>query len=237
MDVVIAKAGIAHPQILVGAVGDATCDQYPFQVGQFESDNRFDEQLRNIIIEGGGGGQVFESYGLAYRFAAYHTVTDAFEKRGKKGYFFTMGDEAPWPIVKSDEVSRIFGVQAEADESIEDLIAKVAERWEVYHLFAMDGSYPNRADIHDKWRKLIGERFVKVEDSALVCEVIAGLIHVLETAQGLDKAMDDIGLKGKARSIVSNALVPVAASAVPGHLAKGGLPSSHRKDDSPISRV
>ena len=86
MDVITQKAGVPDVQVLVGAVGDSYADEYPFQVGQFESDNRFDEQLRNIILEGGGGGQVMESYGLAYRFAAYHTATDAFDKRGKKGY-------------------------------------------------------------------------------------------------------------------------------------------------------
>lgn len=238
MDVVIDKAQVRDPQILVGAVGDATCDRYPFQVGQFESDNRFDEQLRNIILEGHGGGQVFESYALAYRFAAYHTVTDAWEKRGKKGYFFTMGDEAPWPTVSAKEVSDIFGVQAEeGDESVEDLIAKASERWDLYHLFAMDGSYPDRTDIHDKWRKLLGQQFVMVEDSSLICEVIAGIIHLSETAYDVDRVVDDIGLAGEARTAVKNALVPIANSGVPTHVADGGLPKDHGGNGGSVSRV
>lgn len=237
MDVVIAKADIKDPQILVGAVGDSTCDRYPFQVGQFESDNRFDEQLRNIILEGGGGGQVMESYGLAYRFAAYHTVTDSFVKRGKKGYFFTMGDERFWPTVTSEDVQRIFGVQAEDDETVEDLLAKVQERWEVFHLFAMDGSYPDRTDIHDAWRKLLGERFIKVEDSSLVCEVIAGLIHMLETAYDVDRVIADIGLTGKAKSAVKNALVPIAGSRLPAHLATGDVPDAHGDGGSTVSTI
>src|SRR5438874_5662822 len=47
---------IPHPQILFAAVGDATCDRVPVQVGQFESDNRMDQNLENMILEGGGGG-------------------------------------------------------------------------------------------------------------------------------------------------------------------------------------
>ena len=90
MDVVIDKAGIPDPQILVGAVGDSTCDQYPLQVGQFESSNLFDEQLRNIIVERGGGGQNMESYALAYRFAADHTATDAFENAARRA------TSSPW---------------------------------------------------------------------------------------------------------------------------------------------
>ncbi len=228
MDVVIAKVGMKDPQILVGAVGDSTCDRYPLQVGQFESDNRFDETLRNIILEGGGGGQVMESYALAYRFAAYHTATDAFEKRGKKGYLFTMGDEAAWPTVTKADVERIFGVEAEADETIEELLNRAKEKWEVFHLFSMDGSYPDRKDIHDKWKKLLGERFVLVDDSSLICEVIAGIVHMLETAQDVDTIVSDIGLTGAAARSVKNALVPVAGSRVPTHVAKGTAPATKR---------
>jgi len=235
MDVVIAKAGVADPQILVGAVGDATCDRFPLQIGQFESDNRFDDQLRNIILEGGGGGQVMESYGLAYRFAADHTPTDAFEKRGKKGYFFTMGDEAPWPTVIKEQIRTIFGIDAESDESIEELLARAQERWEIFHLFSMDGSYPDRADIHDRWRALLGERFIKVEDSSVVCEVIAGLIDMLETAHDVDKVVSDIGVKGAAANAVKNALVPVARSRVPTHVATGSLPKLANRGG--VSRV
>lgn len=237
MDVIIAKAGVKHPQVLVGAVGDAYCDRYPFQVGQFESDNRFDEALRNIILEGGGGGQVKESYALAYRFAAYHTATDAFDKRGKKGYLFTMGDEMPWPNVTTKEVSDIFGVQAENDESVEELLEKAGERWEIFHLFSVDGSYPDRDDIHDRWRKLLGERFVKVEDSSLICEVVAGIVHMFETAHSVDQVVDDIGLKGAAATAVKNALVLVSAGRVPAHVGKGKAPTSKGSGTSDVSRV
>src|SRR5882757_7308604 len=55
------KGYTEHPQILFGAVGDATCDRVPLQLGQFESDNRMDDHLGNILLEGGGGGQMTES--------------------------------------------------------------------------------------------------------------------------------------------------------------------------------
>ena len=108
MEVIHEKAEIPDPQILIGAVGDATCDRYPFQIGQFESDNSFDEQLRNLILEGGGGGQYRESYALPYRFAAKHTALDCVEKRGKKGYLFTIGDEAPWPTIPANQIKDVF---------------------------------------------------------------------------------------------------------------------------------
>ncbi len=223
MDVIIDKAGLRDPQILVGAVGDSTCDRYPLQVGQFESDNTFDEQLRNIILEGGGGGQSMESYALAYRFAADHTATDAFEKRGKKGYLFTMGDEMPWPTVTAGDVARLFGVEASEDETVESLIARASERWEIFHLFSLDGSYRDDTRVHNRWRELLGERVVMVEDSSLVCEIIAGIVHMLESSYDADRVVSDIGLSGAAATKVKNALVPVGAGAL---VAKAAASSS-----------
>ena len=237
MDVIIDKAGVKHPQVLVGAVGDWYADNYPFQVGQFESDNRFDEQLRNIILEGGGGGQVQESYGLAFRFAARHTQTDSFEKRGKKGYLFTMGDEAFWPSLRTDEVETIFGVPSSEEESVEELIREAQEKWELFHLFAMDGSYPDRVDIHEKWKKVLGERFVKVEDSSLVCEIIASLIFALESSMEVDDVISTLGIDMSAQDKVKKAIVPVVSAIPPTHVAEGGLPSSHSGSDDPMTRI
>lgn len=224
MDIVIEKAGVKDPQVLVGAIGDSTCDQFPFQAGQFESDNRFDEQLRSLILEGGGGGQYMESYGLAYRFAAHHTATDSFEKRGKKGYLFTMGDEAFWPTITKHELNSVFGVDAKADESVEELYARASEQWEIFHIFIEQGSYASNTEIPERWKALIGERFIRLADADLVCETIAGLVYMLESAKSVDTVVDDIGLKGSARTAVKNALVPVS-SRTPAHVGKGNLPA------------
>lgn len=80
------KGYVEHPQILFGAIGDATCDRVPLQIGQFESDNRMDEHLANIVLEGGGGGQRTESYELAAYFMARHTRLDSLTERGRRGY-------------------------------------------------------------------------------------------------------------------------------------------------------
>jgi hypothetical protein len=226
MDVVIERSGVAHPQVLVGAIGDSYSDKYPFQVGQFESDNRFDEQLRNIILEGGGGGQAKESYGLAYKFAADHTATDSFELRAKKGYLFTMGDEAPWPTITRKEVKTVFGVTVEVDEPIESVLKRATEKWEIFHLCSMDGSYPDNQKIHKKWKNLLGERYIKVADSSMICEVIAGIVHMLESASDPQETVQSIGLSGKEASTVANALSSLGA-ATKKRIATVGLPGSH----------
>lgn len=218
MDIVIDKAKLKDPQVLVGAIGDYHSDRYPLQVGQFESDNRFDEQLRNIILEAGGGGSMTESYGLAYRFAAHHTVTDCFEKRGKKGYFFTMGDEMAYQNMTKEEIETVFGVTCNGPESINDLYALASEKWEVYHLFCADSGYGSNETIKEYWRELVGEKFIEVKDSSLVCEIIAGIINMVENSYTASKAVTDIGLTGKDKDVVENALVKISTS-LPSHVA------------------
>ena len=70
---------------MFAAVGDATCDRVPLQVGQFESDNRMDQNLEHMILEGGGGGQKTESYELMLYVAARHTAIDCWDKRRPQG--------------------------------------------------------------------------------------------------------------------------------------------------------
>src|SRR4051812_34048661 len=106
MGLLIRKGYLDHPQILIGAIGDATCDQAPLQVGQFESGIEIEEDLSKLFLEGGGGGHITESYELAMYFMARHTSLDCHEKRGRRGYLFIIGDEAPYPCVKRKEVAR-----------------------------------------------------------------------------------------------------------------------------------
>src|SRR5262245_42645291 len=54
---VLGQCGVKDPQILFCAVGDATCDRAPLQVGQFESTAELmDQWLTWSYLEGGGGG-------------------------------------------------------------------------------------------------------------------------------------------------------------------------------------
>src|ERR1700733_10243727 len=69
---------IPDPQLLFMAVGDATSDRAPLQVGQFESTAELmDQWLTWSFLEGNGGGQGTESYELAMYFLATHTALDS----------------------------------------------------------------------------------------------------------------------------------------------------------------
>src|SRR5215469_1185965 len=167
------KGYVAHPQIMFGAIGDATCDRAPLQVGQFESDNRMDGDLERILLEGGGGGQKTESYELALYFMARHTATDCFERRGKRGYLFVIGDEMAYPRVKPAEVRDVIGDEIGEPVPVAQLMAEVTTKWDTYYILPEGASYVGDAQVLGFWRDLLGQNVIQLADLDAVCETIA----------------------------------------------------------------
>lgn len=218
MALLIAKGYVAHPQILFGAIGDANPighEAAPLQVGQFESGLEMEDDMSLIYLEGNGGGQQKETYELAHYFVLHHTATDAWEKRGAKGYLFTMGDEAPYATIRADQVKRLIGDALEADLSTADVFKALEERWHVFHLIVEQGMYPNNADIEKAWRDLLGERVLKMTNYDDVAELIASTIGVCEGTdiQTIGRNLVDIGASAATADLVTNALIPFSKTA------------------------
>ncbi|WBB93726.1 hypothetical protein [Verrucosispora sp. WMMC514] len=201
------------PQIMFGAIGDATCDRVPLQVGQFESDNRMDDDLGRIVLEGGGGGQMRESYELALYFMARHTVTDSWEKRGRRGYLFVIGDELAYPRVKSGEVARLIGDDLGEDVPMRQIVDEVTRRWDTYYLLPAGSHYSGNRRVLDFWRDLLGQQALELDDLAAVCETIALTVGLGEQAIDLDQGLRDLDRAGSsATGTVSQALARLGGS-------------------------
>ncbi len=186
------KGYAQDPQILFGAIGDADTDRVPLQIGQFESDNRMDEQLRAILLEGGGGGQKSESYELAAYFLAEHVATDAWDKRGKRGYLFIIGDELNKPRLAARHIRAVIGDHVRRDVSVESIYRELAERWHVYYILPNQSSYYRDPEIADHWRGLLGQNFLKLDDPGAVCELIALTIGLGEDRVDVDTGLADL---------------------------------------------
>ena len=200
MGLLIHKDYLEHPQILIGAVGDATCDAAPLQVGQFESGIEIEEDLGKLFLEGGGGGQVTESYELAMYFMARHTGIDCLEKRGKRGYLFLIGDEAPYPRVKRSEVEQVLGYSLQADLPIEELIAELQRTYDVYFVLPKMTHHWNNAAVHRRWWRLLGQNVLRLEDPAGICELIAFTIGIAEGKVDLAN-LEELQEAGASRSV------------------------------------
>ena len=234
----IRKGYVDHPQIMFGAIGDATCDRVPLQVGQFESDNRLDENLGNILLEGGGGGQKTESYELAMHFIARHTSIDCHEKRGKRGYLFIIGDEMPYPRVKWREVEHVIGERAlSQDIPIAETIAELTQRYDVYYILPVGAAHAGDSEVLEAWRALLGQNVIELDDLDAVCETIAVTIGLAEDAIDLDEGLADLRDVGStAVGSVAKALatlgterhLPALSTPLPGLDSDGPAPGISR---------
>lgn len=207
--------GIAHPQILFGAIGDHISDSFPLQVGQFESGtDELDHALTQVYIEGGGGGQQMESYTLAWLFGARHTSCDCFEKRGQKGFLFTIGDEAAWDTLQADKLKALMGYTEATNLTDRQLLEEVQRSYHVFHIHINQASYRDDPKILGYWKKLIGERLIILDDYNAIAETIAStvaLIHGIALKDVLNSFdVATAGTVSKALAHVKTGLVPIS---------------------------
>jgi hypothetical protein len=141
------KGYTENPGISFAAVGDATCDRAPLQVGQFEADNRLDQVLERIWIEEGGGGTGQESYELAAYFYSRTNTVRLLKGTGKKGYCFFVGDEGFYPKVDRGQVKRIIGDDLPADLDSAEAFRALAEKFHVFLLFPQKTMAERKANI------------------------------------------------------------------------------------------
>jgi hypothetical protein len=185
---VLVDAKVADPQILFMAVGDATSDRAPLQVGQFESTAQLmDQWLTWSYLEGGGGGTGEESYELALYFLAQHTEMDCFVKRKKRGYVFVTGDENPYPALSRHVAEAVLGDHVDDDLPVD---AIVAELQKTYVPFFLIPDLERRKRCEDKWRQLLGDHVLCLEAPGDTVFAAAGAIL-------LQEGLADLGQLGK----------------------------------------
>jgi hypothetical protein len=174
----LTACGVADPQVMFMAVGDATSDHASLQVGQFESTAELmDQWLTWSYLEGGGGGSGEESYELALYVAAQHTDMDNWVRRKKKGYLFMTGDELPYPAVSRHQIEALIGEKLDEDIPIEEVIAAAAES---YHLFFLIPDAGRAQRCGARWRKLLGDNAIIMESPSDACSVAAAIVGLTE---------------------------------------------------------
>jgi hypothetical protein len=172
----LVQNGVPDASLLFLGVGDHECDSYPLQVGQFESgDAELDMWLTRTYIEGGGGGNAGESYLLSWYFAANHTVTDSFEKRNKKGFLFTIGDEPCLNNLPKSAKTEIMGDTARGQvTTAEELLKESQKTYNVYHLHVLQGSAGIRS--LNYWKELLGQNCIEISDYREIAKTVAKIV-------------------------------------------------------------
>jgi hypothetical protein len=192
--------GVPDPALLFVGVGDHETDRAPLQVGQFESgDEELDMWLTRTYLEGGGGGNGGESYHLAWYFAAHHTVHDAWEKRKKKGFLFTIGDEPCLKNLPASAIKEIMG-SGQANYSTVELLAAAREHYHVYHIHLNHRRWSTERDLAG-WKELMGQDVLEVSDHNEIANLIKDIV-VKNSDQSVSTASKPT--KPKVESITDN---------------------------------
>lgn len=205
--------GVKDPAICFVAVGDHISDEAPLQVGQFESDEvNLNKCLTSVWIEQGGGGGYTESYFLVWLFAGKMTSIDCLEKRGKKGFLFTIGDEMTHLTLSVAAQQKIFGKGQYEEETAKGLLAQAQEKYEVFHIHCTEGSKGSSSEVKEGWKKLLGQNLLILNHRENVSDLIATTMALYEGEA--DLATITAGFDTKTALAVTSALAHVNGGAI-----------------------
>lgn len=199
---------IQSPHIMVMGIGDPRAhDFYPGQATQFEPDVKLIEQVRDLYIEGRGGGNSHEGYDLAWYVAQHLAATDA-KTEGRKGYIITFGDEpiAPAPLTES-EWRKVFGDREYPQyETMHHLVAATLEHWNLFHIVIAQGNYCNGCpdDVVQAWADVIGSRVLVAEDSKDLDKIIRMVIRIEEAGEVPPDLYEDDLFRSAFRVLLAN---------------------------------
>lgn len=183
---------VSDPHVMNITFGDIRSDRYPLQVSQFEPDLRIVEQLRTMYLEGNGGGNGYENPDLVWAFAARNTRTDAYEKRGIKGFLFTLSDE-PYPQkATSRDQFKALNIHFEREMTTDEVLAEACEKYNVFHIIVEQGHYcsslPRRDDVIAQYRERLGRRAIRLDNVDYLSEVMIACM-LLESGKDVEAVL------------------------------------------------
>jgi hypothetical protein len=178
-DIIHDNTTALQPSIAVGVIGDLHYkEKAPLQLSQFENDaESMIKSLQDLWLEGKGGGNNGEDYGLAYLAAANHTV---FDYKGK-GILFTMGDECYLPTLPFEGLNETFGFSFQKNLDVKELLVEAQKKYEVFHIvISKKANVSNGGEEEIKqWTDLLNERCLVIDDINALPDLIAVTVGLL----------------------------------------------------------
>lgn len=167
-------------EFMIMGIGDLYCDDGPIQISQFESDIRIAEQLDKLWFEFGGGGNMSESYTVAWYMGSRHCDLDCW-KRGKKGIIITMGDERLNPYLPEQSLMLQTGDDLEADVETKNLYEEASEKFDIYHIQVDHGRSWDKDGIIKSFG-ILGDNFKRANMDNIADVIVDIIMNRNETA-------------------------------------------------------
>jgi hypothetical protein len=166
-------------EIAFGAIGDATCDQYPLQLREFAKGLDLKKRLEELVCEGGGGGGARESYEMAALYCARNIDMPT----ASKPICIIIGDEGFYDLISKEDAKSHVKVDLEGRTKASDIFNELKRRFAVYLVRKPyqrgRGEEMSPADktIYKQWEKVLGDdHIVMLPDAGRVVDVIFGIL-------------------------------------------------------------
>jgi hypothetical protein len=163
-------------EISFAAIGDANCDAYPLQVNNFGKGVSLDDHIKALCAEGGGGGQISESYELFAYFMAEKTNIP----KAKNPFLIIYGDEKFYPDIDPAHVKRLIGDVLTSPLNSKQVWQKVMQKFEVYYLQKPYGDgYDTKTtnEVKKYWADAIGaDHIIQLQTYDRAVDIAMGLI-------------------------------------------------------------
>ena len=183
MNGILEERPVTDPHLMFMGIDDVHAQsRAPLQMSQFEADIKILEQLREICMVGGGGGNRSESYDAVWYGAAHKTKIDSYDRRQMPGFIFTFGDEeAPYQSMSSSQLKSIFG-EGEYPATITPVesLSAAQEKYQVFHVVIEQGSYcySRLKEVRSSCTELLGNNVIFLRDTEYLSEVVLATLHI-----------------------------------------------------------
>ncbi|QQG45223.1 MAG: hypothetical protein HYW89_04485 [Candidatus Sungiibacteriota bacterium] len=169
-------------EISWGAIGDArNNEKYPLQMRPFAKGTDHAQRLKELVIEGEGGGTTQESYELAALYCARNVVMP----NAVRPLLIVIGDESPYDFVDPEEAELIARVKLPQKVRTSQIFDELKQKFSVYFIqkpygreVLSDGPLTGTTKrVHENWAALVGEDHIALlADPGRVVDVIFGIM-------------------------------------------------------------
>ena len=215
MNLLLAKGYLAHPQILIGGIGDATCDRTRCRSASSSPASKSTKTWPNS----GWKGAAADKDRVVRAGHVLHGPQDGDRLPGE-----TPPAGIPVPDRRRDAIplrqpeagGNLLGERLEADIPVEDVIRELETQYDTYFILPNLTSYYDDPQILRCWKRLLGEKVIRLDDPQGISDLIAAVIGMKEGAD-LDRIVADLheaGRGGMAR-VVAQALASMGHGEAP----------------------
>lgn len=194
---IIQQGLLADPSISFAVNGDAgRGDDYPLQVCDFNEGIALDNDLGEIVLEGGGGSNSVESYELAARFYANHCQLI----KGAYGFYFLLADEGVYDSLDPQDAKEVLGETLKNPVSTKTIFQALKKKFggNVFLIHLPYGSDYQDRPVVLQWIELLGANHVLcINEPKAMVDVILGVIAIVSGKRTLEEYKVDMAERGQ----------------------------------------